>query len=115
MDKRFLDYDPATGLTTWHGYDHLEDKTYIGYEADSAPVLEQNKAMQNDADFSRDGIKDGWWLYASIPVELQIKWLIEDGIDVYNPRHGKRISQKLEDPQYKYLKTTTGRHLFKGE
>ncbi len=115
MAKRLLSHDPTTGLYTWHDYDPQTDETTIGYTADSTPILEQNKAMAKDDEFSRKGIKDGWWLYANIPVEVQMKWLIEDGIDIYNQRHGKRISRKLEDPEYRYLKTTTGRHIFKGE
>jgi hypothetical protein len=60
-----------------------------------------------------EGIKDGFWLYASIPPAFQVKLLIEKGIDVYNPQHGARLSQILEDPEYKYLKTTTKHHKFK--
>ena len=114
MDKKLLSVDPVTGLMTWHGYDDITDTTYIGYSADSTPVLDRNKAMQNDNDFSDAGIKDGFWLYASIPVEVQMKWLIEDGSDIYKREHAARISAKLEDPQYKYLKATTGHHRLKG-
>lgn len=113
MSKRLLSYDPITGLETWHDYDAQEDKTVIIYSADSKPVLEQNKAMTNDTDFSKKGIKDGWWLYASIPVMVQVKWLIEKGVDVYNKHHGPQISRLLEDPEYRYLKTTTGHHKLK--
>ena len=111
---RHLYTDPSTGLMTWHGYDHATDTTTIGYSADSEPVLELNKAMANDEDFSKKGIKDGWWLYASIPAILQMKWLTEEGLDIYNPQHSDRLSRKLADPEYRYLKTTTGNHVLKG-
>lgn len=113
MSKRLISTDPVTGLMTWHDYDPQTDETYIGYEADASPIIELNKAMQNDEQFSRDGIKDGFWLYASIPVGVQMKWLIEDGIDILKKEHGPRISAKLESPEYRYLKTTTGHHRFK--
>lgn len=113
-ERRHLHTDPATGLMTWHEYDHLTDTTTIGYSADSEPVLELNKAMAKDDDFSKKGIKDGWWLYASIPVMLQVKWMIEEGLDVYDPRHSDRLSNKLADPEYLYLKTTAGTHKLKG-
>ena len=98
---------------TWHSYDEQTDETIISYTADSTPILEQNKSIANDTDISKQGIKDGFWLYASIPVEVQLQWLINDGIDVYNKHHGPRISQKLEDPDYRYLKTTHLHHKFK--
>lgn len=115
MSKRLLSYDPSTGLNTWHDYDDQTDTTIISYSADSTPILEQNKAMANDDDFTRQGIKGDWWLYASIPVEIQMKWMIEQGIDIYKKEHGRRVSKLLEDPQYRYLKTTTKKHIFTGE
>lgn len=114
MSKRLLSTDPFTGLMTWHDYDPLTNETTIIHTADAEPLLEENKAMQNDAAISKKGIKGGWWKYASIPVGLQVKWLIEEGLDVYNPRHSDRLTKKLEDPEYRYLKTTSGHHKLKG-
>lgn len=114
MAKRLLSTDPVTGLMTWHEYDHLTDETTISYSADSTPILEQNKAMQKDGDFSRKGIKQEFWFYGSIPVEVQLDWLINKGVDVYNKDHTKKVFQLINDPEYKYLKTTTGYHKPKG-
>jgi hypothetical protein len=50
------------------------------------------------------------WHYASIPTGLQMKWLIEEGLDVYDDNHWPRILRKLNDPEYKYLKTTNKYH-----
>jgi hypothetical protein len=47
--KRLLDYDPATGLKTFHSYDEAEDKTFISYEQDVEPILDRNKAAANEA------------------------------------------------------------------
>lgn len=114
MSKRLLNVDKTTGLMTWHEHDSLTDTTTISHTADAQPVLELNLAMRNDEDFSKKGIKDGWWMYASIPVGLQVKWMIEEGLDVYNVRHSDRLSKKLADPEYAYLKTTYGHHKLKG-
>lgn len=114
MAKRLLSTDPVTGLMTWHEYDHLTDETTISYSADSTPILEQNKAMQKDGDFSRKGIKQEFWLYASIPVAVQLEWLIHKGVDVTNKDHAKKVFELVNDPEYKYLKTTTGYHKPKG-
>ena len=113
MSKRLIDTDPVTGLATWHDYDSVTDTTTIGYSADSSPIIERNKAIQNDTEISKYGIKEGWWLYASIPAEVQVMWMIEHGIDILNKDHGPRISKLLNDPEYRYLKTTSKNHKFK--
>ena len=110
MSKRLLHTDPVTGLMTWHEYDHLTDETTISYTADSTPILEQNKAMQNNTDFSKKGIKQEFWMYASIPVDVQVDWLINKGVDINNRDHAKKMFALLNDPDYKYLKTTAGYH-----
>ena len=106
MDKRLLSHDPFTGLKTFHSYDALTDETTISYEADSSPIIELNKKLQNDADYSKKGIKREFWHYATIPVMVQMDWLINHGVDVYNKDHGARVSRLLNDPDYRYLKTT---------
>ena len=113
MDKRLLSVDPQTGLMTWHSYDPLEDKTIISYTADSTPVLEKNKELRNDEQFSKNGIKNEFWLYARIPVMVQLEWLINHGVDINNKDHSKKMGQLLNDPQYQHLKTTTKNHRFK--
>lgn len=110
MAKRLLSVDPVTGLETWHEYDPLTDETTIGYSADSTPVIELNKAMQNDPNHSRNGIKREFWHYASVPVAVQVDWLINKGVDIHNKDHARKVFQLLNDPDYKYLKTTTGYH-----
>lgn len=113
MTERLLSHDPVTGLSEWHSYDALTDTTIIRTEGDSEPYLDMNKKMANDTDFTKKGIKDEFWLYASIPPAVQVKWLIEKGVDVYNKNHGREISKLLEDPDYRYLKTTAKYHRFK--
>ena len=113
MDKQLLSFDQMTGLSTYHNYDPLTDETHIITEGDAGPTIEENRSMANDTDFSRKGIRDDMWLYARIPAIIQHKWLVEDGLNVWNKDHGARLSRKLEDPDWKYLKTTTGHHRFK--
>lgn len=112
-NERLLSFDPLTGLSEWHSYDEATDTTTIRTEGDCEPVLEANKLLANDTDFTKRGIKDDFWLYARFPAAFQVKLLIEQGIDVYNKNHGERLSKILEDPAYRHLKTTTKRHRFK--
>lgn len=114
MEKRLLFTDPITGLMTWHEYDALTDETHISYSADSKPVIERNKAVQNDTEYSKKGIKQEFWKYAEIPVEVQLDWLINKGVDIANRDHAKKMFQLLNDPEYRYLKTTSGYHRPKG-
>ena len=113
MDKRLLSVDPLTGLMTWHSYDPLTDETIISYTADSSPILEGNKMMANDPEYSKQGIKQEFWHYATIPVEVQMDWLINKGVDIYNRDHNAKVSQLLNDPEYRYLKTTHLHHKLK--
>lgn len=113
MDKRLLSHDPLTGLSEYHSYDPDTDTTIIQTVGDCLPYLEANKERANSDEFSREGIKREFWLYASIPPALQVKFLIEDGIDVYNRQHSDRLFRKLNDPDYRYLKCTTKNHTVK--
>ena len=109
--KRIVDYDPLTGITTTFDYDPLTDITYVGREGDVEGILELNKFLANDPEYSKKGIKESFWHYATIPNLIIEKWLAEEGIDVYKHDHWPRVCRKLADPAYRYLKVTTRTHL----
>lgn len=113
MDKRLLHHDPLTGLFTWHSYDSQTDETIISYTANSTPVLEVNKKMANDEEYTKKGMKDEFWHYGTIPVEVQMDWLINKGVDVYKKEDWPKVLQLLNDPDYRYLKTTHKQHRLK--
>ena len=73
-------------------------------------IIEANKALQNSDSFTRKGIKAGWWEYANIPNILIEKWKNELGVDVFNKDHQKKVYSLLNQPEYRYLKTTTKMH-----
>jgi len=105
-----MDYDPISGMTTTFDYDPATDITIIGREQDCSALIEQNKLLQNDEGYTKQGFKNEWWHYASIPAILIERWLNEDGIDVFNKDHQKAVFKKLNDPQYRWLKTTNKVH-----
>ena len=107
MAKRVLDYEPSTGVTTTFDYDYATDTTILGTEQNVEILLDRNKLLQNDSSYTKDGIKNEWWHYASIPLIIVEKWRNEFGIDVFNKDHLGAVYKKLNDPEYKYLKTTT--------
>jgi hypothetical protein len=98
--RRLLDYDPLSGLTTWHDYDEATDTTYLHHEQDVQPILDDNKEADNHGTHR----KGDMWHVASIPVSVQLKWFVEKGVDVLNPDHKQAVAKLLDDPEWKYLK-----------
>lgn len=111
--ERLLSFDPVTRLFEYHSYDPDTDTSVIRTVGDCEPFIEQNKLRANDAEYTKQGIKNEFWHYASIPPAIQVKWLIEDGIDVYKKEHGEKLSRKLMDPEYRFIKTTSKNHKFR--
>ena len=113
MSRVLINYDAYTGISQYHNYDVDTDTSVFESVGDAEPVLELNRAMANDRDYTRKGIKGEFWHYASIPTIFQLKLLTEKGIDVYKKEDGARLSKILEDPEYRHLKTTTLKHIIK--
>ena len=107
MAKRIVDYDPYLGVTTYFEYDPVSDTSIIGREQDVSLLLDQNKRLQNDPEYTRLGIKNEWWHYASYPAVIIEKWMNEYGVNVFDENHNKRVFELTNRPEYRYLKTTT--------
>ena len=106
--KRLLDRDPYTGISTYHDYDELTDETTIATVADVEPILEENKVVQNTPGAFR-GQTNEFWRVASIPNALIHKWLVEEGIDVFDKDHWPAVRRKLNSNEYRHLRTGGGR------
>jgi hypothetical protein len=110
LAKRVLDYDPFSGITTTFDYNHETNETTIGREQDCSLILEANKVLQNSDDLTKQGIKNSWWHYAQIPNIVIEKWITDHGVNLYNKDHQKAVFRLLNQPEYRYLKTTTKMH-----
>lgn len=106
--RQILDVDPLTGLITWHEYDSASDTTLIHYEQDIEPVLDHNKALQNEDDRGWGKTRD-LRRVGCIPPVIIVKWLTEDGINVFDRNHDDAVKRKLNDPDWKWLRTAPGR------
>jgi len=97
--------DPETGIKEW--FIDTPDGFQIAYEQDCEAILESNKEKQSYGAeyFKSKGAEGEYWKVASIPIVIQYKWMIEDGIDIMNRDHMPKVIQKLNDPDWRYLKT----------
>ena len=111
MAKRFVDYDPLSGNTTYVDYNAVTDTTTVITEfADLEPLLDRNKALANEDEYTKRGIKEDFWHYSTIPASIEMKWLVELGVNIHNRNHNKKVWQLINSPEYRYLKTTAKYH-----
>lgn len=110
--------DAFTGVVTQRRYDHNTQTLHIKREQDCRELIDLNKAQRDENDQSWRKKEDRMMHFARIPDVFIEKWLREDGFNVYAAkmdRHGRpnddmvRLLRKLEDPDYKWLKTTNMR------
>jgi hypothetical protein len=111
MTKRLLDYDPINGVSCW--FEYRNDHVVLTHTQDISQVLEANKRSANDDDKTKQGIKQDWWKYASVPAVVEIEWLQKYGVSLDNPDHKKKVFELLNHPDYRYLKSTSKVHTVK--
>lgn len=115
--KRLIEYDPVTHTETWHDYDPVTKVTTIAEIQDVEPILESNLAARNHGvggakglnEYSKNGFKKNWWHAATIPTMVIAKWKRDLGVDVFNKDHWPAVKRLLNSPDWRYLRTGTGR------
>jgi hypothetical protein len=89
---------------SWNGvkkYIRADDdmNVQVRYEGfDVTPILEQNKS-----DYNPRGAKSEFWHIGHIPASVGLKWLVETGLDMWNPDHSDDLAKRLMDSDYRYL------------
>ena len=101
-----LDFDPLTGIGTF--IDFADGKMAISQKQDVSAILESNKESQKDEEALKRGMKESFVKVASIPPIVQLQWL-EEGIDLMNPDHWPKVKAKLNDPEWRNIRTTLTR------
>lgn len=109
MAKMLIDRDPLTGEAVWYEYHAVNDSATITHTQDVEPIIEMNRLLANNSDYTKHGINKDWWHYAKVPNIVYVDWLTKKGVDIFNPGHKKELFALLNSPEYAYLKTT-GKH-----
>lgn len=107
MGERLLDRNPHTGLEAWFSHDAASGVSTIRYHQDAGPIIEANKRAQSQG----DGYSATRELRraAGIPAIIIMKWLVEDGINVFERDHWPAVRRKLNDPEWRWLRSAPGR------
>ena len=111
--KRLLDYDRDTQVQTWFEHDELTDVSTIHTVQDVEPFLEVAKTLRNDEDYTKKGMKKSFVHFAILPIMIQQKMIVEDGIDPLRKEH-QQAAYRLIEAKYPAFKVTNIRHRPKG-
>lgn len=102
----FFEIDPVTGIKTETSYDEMTGELSIHRTADVEQVLDFAKWARNEAGVNREGIAEGWWLYAKIPPIVQVMMRAK-GLNLDGSDNLKDLFREINE-HYPHLKTTTG-------
>ncbi len=89
-------------------YDPIDDELLVRSQQDVEPTLELNKKLYTKDDEGYGSTRD-LRRVASIPNIIVEKWLKEDGINVYREEDWPKVAAKLDDPEYRFLRTAPGK------
>lgn len=94
-----IDDGSFNGLRKWmRATDADEGTVSIKYEdVGGDQVIERNKRADGPDKRSE------MWHVGSIPASVGMKWLVEEGIDMWNPHHADAVKRKLMDSDYRHL------------
>ena len=103
-----FDFDSETGVSEYFDYDPIKDQVSITTEQDVTGFLDRMNAIRNTPEISAKGIKEDWWLYASIPTVVELE-LLKEGLKLHDKNHTKAILKEI-NANYPFLKATEKRH-----
>lgn len=111
--KRLFDRDEFQGITEIFHWDEATKTARIETLQDVQPILDHNKILRNDDQYTKDGIKRELWHYANVPAVVQLKWIQQYGIhnDPMKKENKKLLFKLLNDRDWCHLKTTNKIHL----
>lgn len=103
-----FDYDQDTGLKTFFDYDPIKDQAFLTYEQDVSHFLDRMNAIRSNPEISKQGMKEEWWYYCSIPEVVEIE-LMKKGLFLHNKDQTKEILKEI-NTNYPHLRATEKWH-----
>jgi hypothetical protein len=89
-------------------YDESAEKFIIHRSQHCGPILQENWEKRNaDDGYTKDRSMKR---VAQIPLIIVEQWLREEGWNALEQGNSERVLQKIEDPEWSYLKTSEGKH-----
>ena len=104
--KPFIDPE-FEGDVAHYWQDDGEGGGMIISQQDVTPMLEANKRVQNELPRYMHG-KD-MWPEAHIPDIIILKWLNEEGLDIFDKNAWPQVQRKLNDPDWRFLRLRPGK------
>lgn len=101
--KRLIDIDPLTNTKTYHHYDHDTGITRIEEVQDVQRFLDQCKALANDGDYKRKGIKEDYYHFARVPNSVLLELMQKYHLDYRRKEDLAKIEQVLARDYKKLL------------
>ena len=110
ISKISTEYNSLFDKVETYYYDDVKDEVIVKNTHRVGDVLEQNKRAAA-ATLDRFVGKQRYHHVAEIPNGVIVKLKKEHNIDVFSqdPAEQRRLMRLLQDPEYRYLKTTTKR------
>jgi hypothetical protein len=105
MEKFEHSYDPITNIVTQRGF--VDDKMVTRTESDCSLNLAYATQLRNSDEYSREGIKKGFFHAAHIPALVVVE-LLQNGVDIYRST-AKEIVAGLKKINKEHLLTTRKR------
>ena len=96
-------------ISTLTSYDHTADAVVQRRQQDVEPLLEMNRREINGDLPSKKSTFGNMQKVASIPLIVIEKWKAELGVDALDKSHFHKVKQLLNEPEWKYLRTSAGR------
>lgn len=105
-----FDRETLDGVTTSTYYDPDSDTLHVERSQDDKQILDINKEIAGEKSDWRPWSNTEMVHFARIPVLLIEKWL-KEGLNIFDnsPETRKKLMAKLNDPEYRHLRTTPGR------
>lgn len=92
--------------TVFH-WDESGERYIIERHQDVEPILQENREKRlADDGYTKDRTMKR---IAQIPLIIVEKWIKEDGFNAMDPNDSEALMQKLDDPDWSYLKTSEGK------